>query len=814
MKLSCAMIVRDCEDTLQACLESVRPYVDELVIVDTGSTDATTDIGRKYADRWELFLDCNNSDGIIDDFSLARNRSFDLATGDWVMWIDSDDILQGGEHIRGILEQPTEDNVAVMAPYDYAHDEHGRCTCVHLRERIVRPRHRFVWQSPIHEVLVPVEPIQGSIVTLKTELFRIVHRRQMRTKAGENGRNLRILKAHVAKTGERDVRALYYLGLEFGYAGDLGSAIRFLRRYTELSTWHDEKCLAMIELARLYGMIGDHESAIHWALQASIVRAWPETYWRLAKSFYALARAGTDVDYNFHRAAHFIQLGNTMGANDTVLFVDPLERYRVHEFLNVCLSTIGDLDGAIESCKAGLSGMPENEPLRVNLDIYTERQNLARAKDAVGKLKLSPEQRAFVERSLSGEFQVELTPPPLAMQPAQGLPHSTVEHRAAEPGKLDLVFLVGHQAEPWNPTTVDQRGIGGSETMAMHMARLLAAKGHAVRLYGQCTPSMEGVFDGVEYLDASRYQDVTCDIMISSRKPVAVDDQFRLNAKVRMLWVHDVHCGQELDFVRDLRFDRILCLSAWHKSFFERCYPRMNPDKVIQTRNGIDLRRFEGWETRDTRRVVYSSSPDRGLAALLDMWPEIRARVPDASLHVYYGFGNWEMFARMSDDQPGLRKLAHLRHLATTSPGVVFHDRVNQNELAREFMRSGVWAYPTWFHETSCITAMEAQAAGLNVVTSALAALNETVGEHGKLIDWGRPEYDHSTDPLPEYRAQFIEATVAALKDGAQPAAQARAFAEFSIETLADDWDKMLHEIFEDVSARVVPRFYDEEKAA
>ena len=161
------MIVKDAADTLEACLQSVRPHVDELCIVDTGSTDRSPEIARRYADKWELFLEANNSDGLIEDFSRARNRSFDLITGDWAFWIDSDDVLVGGQHLRELCNAATDDNVLYLLPYEYSHDEQGNCTCIHFRERLVRPPHRFAWRGPVHEVLLPIEPIQGSIQTIR-----------------------------------------------------------------------------------------------------------------------------------------------------------------------------------------------------------------------------------------------------------------------------------------------------------------------------------------------------------------------------------------------------------------------------------------------------------------------------------------------------------------------------------------------------------------------------------------------------------------------------------------------------------------------
>jgi O-antigen biosynthesis protein len=106
-RLSLCMIVRDAAGTLPACLAGIRPWVDELVIVDTGSLDSTRQIARDHGARLFEFPWC-------DDFSAARNESLRHARGDWLFWIDADDTidevngrklrdLASGEHPHQVL---------------------------------------------------------------------------------------------------------------------------------------------------------------------------------------------------------------------------------------------------------------------------------------------------------------------------------------------------------------------------------------------------------------------------------------------------------------------------------------------------------------------------------------------------------------------------------------------------------------------------------------------------------------------------------------------------------------------------------------
>jgi glycosyltransferase involved in cell wall biosynthesis len=83
-QLSLCMIARDAEPSLGRALDSARPFVDEIVVVDTGSRDATKCIAAERGARVCDFPWCDN-------FSAARNYSLAQATGDWIFWMDATD---------------------------------------------------------------------------------------------------------------------------------------------------------------------------------------------------------------------------------------------------------------------------------------------------------------------------------------------------------------------------------------------------------------------------------------------------------------------------------------------------------------------------------------------------------------------------------------------------------------------------------------------------------------------------------------------------------------------------------------------------
>jgi len=105
--LSAVLIVKDEEDVLEACLSAVAPFVDEIVVYDTGSTDRTLEIARAHADlviegHWD------------DDFSAARNRALAHATTDWVLSLDADEVAEGdAPALRELLDREQADAVVV-----------------------------------------------------------------------------------------------------------------------------------------------------------------------------------------------------------------------------------------------------------------------------------------------------------------------------------------------------------------------------------------------------------------------------------------------------------------------------------------------------------------------------------------------------------------------------------------------------------------------------------------------------------------------------------------------------------------------------
>lgn len=951
-KISLAMIVRNESLNLTRCLASVAAFVDEIIVVDTGSTDNTKEIALSFGatvydftpqtNPESFFMDDESTGApppytnrlVLGDFAAARTKAFEKTTGDYVFWLDADDQLLGGEHIRGIVDNMKAGGIEVTwFPYHYGHDPMGRVICLLWRERIIK-RGRMRWTNPIHEVLVPVSE---NVSAVRRPEVVVKHCRSVDRTAAVANRNYKVLLRHV---GKEDARTLFYFGNEARHVNP-AQAMKAYERYVEISGWAEERCIArcyMGEICETQKKLGMAEA--HYAAATVESVNLPDGWFGLARiAFYK--NAWSDV-------IRLTDEGFKRGTPETVIMINPLSRtLGPHIYYNIALNAVGRVQEAHDSCLKALALVPEDGNMRHNFGRYREFLDVQAAMGGPVSGTLShgvregallaitpfsaespPEPlsdtllrraalRLWKECVKSGELlrgrsllaslpdsirhHAEITTavaasvprgewkpssPELIASVGALAPSSTVlvnelEH-ADDPAALlcrygdvvvasteqkdagdwrdhggrrrrltyrslldlfedagleasqirkktiagesaligiakrgsdrsadalDVVIWTGQAVEPWSPDSPGTTGIGGSETACVEMGRHLVSLGHRVTVYGDC-PDREGRYDGVDYLHHESFAGAKCDVFISSRAPSIIDRD--IQAKVKLLWVHDIHVGQADPNMHRwlLRFDRILCLSQWHKQFFLASYPFVHPSAVIVTRNGIDPDRFAGEMPPKTNKLIYSSSANRGLDALLDMMPAIKERVPDVELHVFYGFESWEATTRMTGNVGELAVIEGYRRRLSETPGVVYRGRVDQATLAREMMTAKVHAYPTAFTETFCISAVEAQAAGCVPVTSTVAALPETA-RWGILI----PGDNNS----PGYREVFVNEVAAILKDEDRRSAVAHAGRAWALKlswaTLAKDWEAMFRDLAVECASET-PRYERIVKAA
>lgn len=258
--LSLCMIVKNEELTLGRVLAAANWFCDEVIIVDTGSTDRTVEIAESFGAKVAHF-------DWIDDFAAARNYSFGLATGEWIIWLDADDVITPEnidklQYIRQeYLEKPTEVN-AFMMLYNYAHDDKGTVVLALHRERIVRRSCGFQWQARIHETI----DLNGETKIGRLDGVAIDHDTAPENEPRREGRNLRVYDQYLSV----ETATLHDL---FQYGGELQSAKRwaeavtvyrkYLQKYDGVTgDSMGEKYAVLIKAAECYRLLKDTTKAL------------------------------------------------------------------------------------------------------------------------------------------------------------------------------------------------------------------------------------------------------------------------------------------------------------------------------------------------------------------------------------------------------------------------------------------------------------------------------------------------------------------------------------------------------------------------
>lgn len=286
LKLSAAIIAKNEEALLPACLESLKEF-DDIVVVDTGSTDRTVEIAKQYGAKVFFFEWC-------DDFSAARNFASSCCTGDWIVVSDSDwQLLTPYTEVRdkvGVLSQTA--NITALAIAQYQSGARHNSMLVYKNAPEVR------WVGKVHEYLTPAPSYQTGIT------FNID---SSPTKLKDPERNLRILLSDNHATP----RVQFYLGREYYERRQYESAIHWLTQYLTHGQWLPEICEAHLTLARCYWFTSRGDQARTHCLEA--IRNNPD--FKEALLFYAdlhyepwrskwkrLAAAATNTDVLFVRA--------------------------------------------------------------------------------------------------------------------------------------------------------------------------------------------------------------------------------------------------------------------------------------------------------------------------------------------------------------------------------------------------------------------------------------------------------------------------------------------------------------------------------
>lgn len=655
------IICKNEEKNLPNLLASVEGCFDQIHIADTGSTDGTVEYLKSRPDVTLHHFDW------VDDFSAARNFIFSKSTADYSMWLDCDDVLNGREAFIEWKKTLLDTANYWLAAYHYASDVNGRPVCSFARERVIKTNMGFEWSHFIHEGIAPTPKI-GKVSVAYASSWSVKHVRTEEDIKVDRNRNLRIFEKNKGKMNDR---------LEYYYGKELFEAQQALEAYQQLTKSMD---LAGLEFH-------DRVLCVQYACMAA-------------------------MNCNqFDKAIELAHKGLRLAPQRAEFYVIIADSYlKLNRFDDAIPYYV-----AASNCP---NPTPDNatfqQPLFTDAKVYAHypRNQLARVMFHKGKIN---EAKKYLEEALL-----------LGPDPETGILYSeilnvekqiTIPKKGSVPVADEYVITCPHKSMYlWDEKIIKERGVGGSETAAIRMARELHKQtGKKVRIFMDRPDELE--VDGVFYLPHNRTREYFC-----SCEPKA-HIAWRHNVKVTnaptYLWCHDLGVP-EIDNVGV--YDKVLALSEFHKSYLMHTF-RVPEEKIQVTRNGIDLDRFKdvNLSMKSKNKIVYSSSPDRGLDSAIAVVKKARQMSGiDFELHAFYGLDNMVKLGLHNE-------VARFKKLINDNPWVKFHGNVKQDELIKHIESAWVWLYPTNFLETFCITALEMLACQVRPLVRAYGALPYTL---------------------------------------------------------------------------------------
>ncbi len=824
--LTMCLIARDEAENIERCFSSWWDDVDAVVLCDTGSTDDTINVATQFAKsrRQSRKLKIVRFDW-CDDFAKARQAADDAATTEWVTWCDLDDEVHGLGNLRRLASEAGSQVQAFFCHYQYALDPDGNVISELWRERVVR-RLPWRWSDRLHEhklltfgEIVRIDPsIARWVHHHRADVTHGERNLRILEKWDEDEPNQpRVLHAlgieHMgAERSQHSIDAFRrYLALDNEQADRRAQAARFMavnlmilnrpeeafeiawRSLRELWEWPDTH-LTLAECCHTFGRPAEGflhaKQALELGKPQTMLIVNPLQYTAHPRALMAVCLAAQgkldEAVQLGEETLSFSPSNRLLNENVGMWRAAAKREHTVNAYVELAQLNL-ECDEALKAeqllgcvpffatdderiirqrvrVAAAIRDAPASEVVGEAAAAFIEK-HLAEAADTPRIIVAEPDGatltgrvKAFRLMDIAEDLQRQGTIEEIGVTDDKIIVGAATP--LTRPRRGTVAVWTGYAIGPWHPFDITQRGLGGSETAAVRLAEELSAMGYAVSLYGQFEE--EGVIGDVLLRDFRRFDPTKpLDVMVGFRNAQRFNDP--VNARTNILWLEDLAGAERLDQQNAANIDYICGVSHWHRQNILDRYPWLDPAKVKACRNGITHKFFETEPAPERElRVLYTSSPDRGLDIVLECWPMVRELVPDAELVSTYS--RW--YDIVAEANPIAYQFRSRIDELAKQPGVTrLKGGLGQGKLAHLMRSSMVWCHPSWysdgdfeFHETSCISAMEAQAAGLAVVASNWGALTETV-QHGFLID-GDPRVKDGV-----WREAFAHGIARGLKD-------------------------------------------------
>lgn len=344
--ISLCMIVKNEEDVIGRCLDCVQGIADEIIVIDTGSTDRTKEIVKEYTKKLYDFT-------WIDDFAAARNFAFSKATKNYILWLDADDVILEPNREKFLaLKKSLDPSVdSVTMHYHLGSDENGKVTSSLRRNRLVKRANHFKWIGAVHEYL----EVGGSILSSEVAITHSAL-------SHDSDRNLHIYEARLAKGEDFCPRDLYYYANELRDHGRHETAIEYYQKFlTGKQGWIEDNIAACSKVADCFFALNNREKFLEYTYK-SFTYDTPRAEFCCNLGFYYLqANELKQAAFWYKFATELEKPINCLG-----LLNDACWTWLPHLQLCVCYDKLGKHELACKHNEIAASFTPDNPSVLYN----------------------------------------------------------------------------------------------------------------------------------------------------------------------------------------------------------------------------------------------------------------------------------------------------------------------------------------------------------------------------------------------------------------------------------------------------------------
>jgi hypothetical protein len=735
------MIVKNESHIIEKTLENLCAYINFTcwVICDTGSVDNTVEIILNFFNKKNIPGEVlfNEWRDFGHNRTLALNAAFNKT--DYLLIFDADDCIIGDFKIPELSQ-------------DRYNLFFGSKDFKYVRPLIINNRKRWKFKGILHEFLVPLEN-SNSMETIEGDYFILSGKEGARSKTSNKYlKDAILLKSRIdlfessnEEFEDRELLARYtfYCANSFKDCNDIHNAILYYKKVFHLDTWVQEKYLSALNIGDLYEKLNNVEDALpYWYKAISYDKERREAVIKIMTYYYKTGN--WFAIHCLHESIKNFEIKDI----SSKLFLNVSNMYDNHYFNSIACANVSEWMSGYYSCKYLLLNDLHVEITLFNFKCYAYN------------LHLDPDHKLFLEKllklfkqyynsdketilnlwnstsnSIKTCFNLDNIDQLMSLNETCVIKkHNKI---SLEEASCKILFYTGYMESLWNSSTLKTKSLGGSEKAVIYLSRCFP-KNYKIYVAGDV---LEEGLDNITYVNHEHLQSLLnteqFHTIIISRYISFFENYKNFKCFQLVLYAHDTMflsypLKSDEVILKDIIdiTDYIMCLTEWHKNILIYHHKSIKDANFEIINNGINLSEFDTDElnniTKIKNKFMWSSCSNRGLHILLELWPKILEKLPDATLDIC----SYHFFP--ADDRD-----INMKKIIDKFDSIVHHGKLNTNQLYKLMKTSEYWLYTNTFPETSCITALEMLNNEVICMYYPNAGLVETIGDYGVQVTTG-----------------------------------------------------------------------------